>query len=342
MSYAQYLLMLRNIKKYVVCFLNKAIDFGKAKILNGKDYLRSIFRACSHNSYVETVSNKADSLHRRIKLSYEEDIIAAYKQAIKKLLKYKRFGSATLAVDITKERFYGKKRDFHIYHCGEDHESKAEFHYMVLSIVGAEKNIPLMALPVPIGCDRVELVKELLLFAKGVLRIKMDLFDRGFVSAELIHMLQKLNLKYLIFAKKYKSIRKLMEEVDDTAVIEHEMKYSKYKSVIKLKTNLALIKAKNDEEYDWCFYTNLHLDNARHYIDIYKKRWQIETNFRVEDEARIKSKSVNYLVRYFYFILSLLLHAIWLVFFANQFKLFLIEAYESIFLSEAKQIFSAS
>ena len=81
--------MLYNIKKYVIGFLNKAIDFGKAKILSAKDYLRWIFRACSHNSYVEIVSNKADSLHRMIKLSYEEDIVIAYKLAIKSLLKYK-------------------------------------------------------------------------------------------------------------------------------------------------------------------------------------------------------------------------------------------------------------
>ena len=329
-------------KKYVVGYLNKAIDFGRAKILNAKDYLRWIFRACSHNSYIETVSNKADSLHRRIKLSYEEEIIAAYKQAIKKLLKYKRFGAVTLAVDVTKEEFYGEKRDFYIYHCSEDSESKAEFHYMAVSIVGADKNLPLMALPVPLGCDRVELVRELLLFAKSLLRIRLVLFDRGFVSAELIHALQELNLKYLIFARKYKSIRKLMEEVDDAKIIEYEMKYAKDKSVVRLKTNLVLIKANNDKEYDWCFYTNLHLDNAGYYIFLYKKRWQIETNFRVEDEAKIKSKSVNYLVRYFYFMLGLLLHAVWLMFADNQFKLFLIDTYEGIFLNEVLSGFRAS
>ena len=334
--------MIHNIKKYAVGFLNKAIDFGKAKILNAKDYLRWIFRACSHNSYVETVSNKADSLHRRIKLSYEENVIASYKRAIKELLKYRRFGAVTLAVDITKEEFYGEERNFHIYHCGEDSESKAEFHYIVVSIVGADKNIPLMALPVTLGCDRVELVKELLMFANGLIKIKLVLFDRGFVSAELIHVLQELNLKYLIFARKYKSIRKLMEEVEDTKIMEYEMKYAKDKSVIKLKTNLVLIKAKNTWEYDWCFYTNLHLDNAKHYIRLYKKRWQIETNFRVEDEAKIKSKSVNYLVRYFYFMFSLLLHAVWLMFADNQFKLFLIEAYEEIFLSEINSAFMVS
>lgn len=330
--------MIHNIKKYVVGFLNKAIDFGRAKILSAKGYLWSIFRACSHNSYVETVSNKADSLHRRIKLSYEENLIAAYKQAIRKLVKYKRFGVVTLAVDITEEEFYGETRDFHIYHCGEDCESKAEFHYIVISIVGAEKNLPLMALPVTLGCYRAELVEDLLLFAKQLLKVKLVLFDRGFVSAELIHVLQKLNLNYLIFAKKYKGLGCMLESVEESAIIEHEMKYEKDKSTLKVETYLVMVK----DEYDWAFYTNLWLDDAKYYIKLYKKRWGIETNFRVEDEAKIKSKSVNYLVRYFYFMLSLLLHSIWLIFFVNQFKLFLIEAYEEIFLSEVKSVFCAS
>jgi len=331
--------MICHIKKYVVGFLNKAIDFSKAKILSAKDYLKSILRACSHNSYVETVSNKADSLHRRIKLSYEEDIKESYKQAIKKLLKYKRFGVVTLAVDITKEKFYGKKRDFHIYHCDEDCESKAEFHYMVISIVGAEKNLPLMALPVTLGCYKAELIEELLLFVKELLRVKLVLFDRGFVSAELIQALQKLKLNYLIFAKKYKGLECMFESVEESAIIEHEMKYSKDKFTFKVETYIVMVK---EGKYDWAFYTNLLLDDAKYYIRLYKKRWQIETNFRVEDEAKIKSKSVNYLVRYFYFMLSLLLHSVWLIFCHNQFKLFLIETYEAIFLSEVRSVFSVS
>jgi len=327
------------VKKYVVGYLNKAIDFGKAKILRAKGYLKSIFRACSHNSYVETVSNKADSLHRRIKLSYEEDIKESYKQAIKKLLKYKRFGIVTLAVDITKEKFYGDTRDFYIYHCDEECESKAEFHYMVISIVGAEKNIPLMALPVPLGCYREELVEELLIFVKDLLRVRLVLFDRGFVNKRLIQVLQGLNQNYIIFAKKYKELEYMLESIEESAVIEREMKYSKDRSTFKTETYIVMVK---DGEYDWAFYTNLWLDDARHYIKLYKKRWQIETNFRVEDEAKIKSKSVHYLVRYFYFMLSLLLHAIWLMFANNQFKLFLIEAYEAIFLDEVWSVFSTS
>jgi hypothetical protein len=324
--------MLNRIK-YIVEFLNKSIDFGKAKLLKAKDYVKHIFSASSHNTYVETISDKADSIHRRIKLSYEEDILDAYKHSIKKLVKYKRFGPVTLAIDITKEQFYGKTRNFHIFHCGGDMESKAEFHYIVVSIVNADKNIPLMALPVTLGCDRAELIEKLLSFVKKLLRIKLVLFDRGLTSSEIIHTLQKLKLDYLMLSKQYSSYKNMLESVEDIAVVEHGMKYEKDKSIWKVNTNLVLIKG---EEYDWCFYTSLCPRDAKGCIWTYKRRWQIETNFRVEDEARIKSKSVNYLVRYFYFMLTLLLHAIWLVFPYKQFKFFLIQLYEYFIVKDIK------
>ena len=69
-------------------------------------------------------------------------------------------------------------------------------------------------------------------------------------------------------------------------------------------------------------------------IKKYKKRWQIETDFRVHDEARIKSKSNELIVRYFYFLVSLALMANWQV---NRilhpeicFKRYLKELYEVV------------
>ena len=326
--------MFKIVIKYIAEFLHKAIDFSKAKILSAKDYVKHLFCAASHHTYIETVSNKADSLHRRISLSYEEDVKEAFKKIIKKLVVYKRYGKVTLAIDFTKEQFYGKTNNFYIYHCGDDAKSKAEFHYLVISIVDSHASIPLLALPVPLGCDRSGLVKELLEFAQGSLRIKLVLLDREFVSADIMKTMENMKLKYLVFAKKYAHIKKFLKEVQDSGRKEHEMKYAKDKSTHRVKTHVVVVKAQTEEDYDWCFYTNLHLDNARYYISLYKKRWQIETNFRVEDEARIKSKSVHYLVRYFYFMISLLLHALWLIFSDGSFMRFLISEYEEMLVKE--------
>lgn len=89
------------------------------------------------------------------------------------------------------------------------------------------------------------------------------------------------------------------------------MRYAKEKSVWKPKTTIVI--CKGIDEFAWIFATNIHFRTRVEYILYYKKRWQIETNYRVEDEAKIKSKSTNYMIRYFYFLIGLLFHLLWIV-----------------------------
>jgi len=89
------------------------------------------------------------------------------------------------------------------------------------------------------------------------------------------------------------------------------MKYQKEKS--SWKPIVQIVVCKDIFEFDWMFATNIQINNSLDYVLLYKRRWQIETNYRIEDEARIKSKSSNYLIRYFYFMISNLFHLLWIV-----------------------------
>jgi len=96
------------------------------------------------------------------------------------------------------------------------------------------------------------------------------------------------------------------------------MKWNKDFNYWTAETKIVVIKSqfynrKKSEWQDcfWCFATNLRKETGL--IKFYKQRWQIETDFRVHDEARIKSKSNNPIIRYFYFLTSLVLVANWQV-----------------------------
>jgi len=299
--------------KYITQFLNKAfLPLGKNSTIKTEDYAYYLSKTAQANTYVETHSKKADSLHLRIKNSYEECIMDSYFSLIRKLVKYKRLGKINIAIDITEEQFYGKTRNFHIFHSGKKaEENTAEFHYIVASIANKkeEEKIPIMALPVTLGCNRAKLIHQLLGFCLSLFRVNLVLLDRGFASGEVISVLRENKLNYLILAKKYDSMKCMLEAVEKICILEHEIVYNKNKTNNKVKTNLVLIKGVNG--CDWCFYTNLMLSDALRYVIAYKQRWRIETNFRVEDEARIKSKSNELIVRYFYFMTSLVLMANW-------------------------------
>lgn len=325
---------MKNNIKYITQLLNKAfLPFGKNSTIKTRDYAYYLSKTAQANTYVETHSKKADSLHLRIKNSYEECIRDSYFSLIKKLIKYKRFGRITIAIDITEEIFYGKTRNFYIFHCGKKpKDDNAEFHYIVASIANKKEDekIPIMALPVTLGYNKAKLVDQLLSYCTSLFRVNLVLLDRGFSSGEVIRIIQQKRISYLILAKKYGFIKHMLESIEKIHILKHEITYNKDKTIYKVKTNLVLIKDVAD--YDWCFYTNLRLSDALLYVITYKQRWRIETNFRVEDEARIKSKSINHTIRYFYFIFSLLMHTLWLLFSRDiPFKRFLIQTYEVLF-----------
>ena len=76
------------------------------------------------------------------------------------------------------------------------------------------------------------------------------------------------------------------------------------------------------------FRAGLHLKVLLENLVItYKKRWRIETQFRVQDEARIRCKSKDMKIRYFLFLFEQMLQTIWICFYKNEasFKEFLIE-----------------
>ncbi|MFH1425102.1 MAG: transposase [archaeon] len=298
-------------------------------------YIKSIFKSVSNSlkvathkivaslvevariiSYVETVSNKADTLHRNIKQTDERMLKRTFEFNTRKAIGRMGLGRVTLAVDTTHELYYGKNGKLNVRQKKHENGTGEAFAYVVLSVVKPNP-LPLMALPYRQGNDITVLVKELMKYARA-LRITIGhvLFDRGFYIGELIDYLTSEKIRYLIFVPQNEAMKKYIAQADNLASFNHEMKWSKYKSTWITETKIVIIKSqyfdkkKNEwKDWYWCFATNLR--QSLYLIAKYKQRWQIETDFRVHDEARIKSKSNEPIIRYFYFLTSLILLANW-------------------------------
>ncbi len=70
---------------------------------------------------------------------------------------------------------------------------------------------------------------------------------------------------------------------------------------------------KSEKFYYWAFATNQSTIDLDYIIPTYKKRWRIETGFRVQDEARISSKSIDPRIRFFFFAYGQILQLLWVV-----------------------------
>lgn len=289
--------------------------FAKLKIKVGK-IVSSIVEAARTISYVETVGNKADTLHRHIKENSEQDLKRAFEFNTRKAVGKMGLGKVTLAIDPTAELYYGKNGKLNVRQKKFERGTDEAFTYVVLSVVKPSP-LPLMALPYKQGGDLTNLVKELLNYARSLpITIQCVLLDRGFYIGELIDYLSSEKIRYLIFVPQNQAMKKYISQTKNIASFNHEMNYNKRKSWWKVQTKIVIIKSryfnkKKNKWMDWywCFATNLR--QSLYLISKYKQRWQIETDFRVHDEGRIKTKSNEPIVRYFYFLTSLVLLANW-------------------------------
>ena len=278
----------------------------------------AITEAARTISYVETVSNKADTLHRHIKNTDEKTMKKAFELNTRKAIKRMGLGRTILAIDVTHELYYGKNGGLNVRQKKYENGTCEAFDYLVLSIV-KPRPLPLMALRYKQGDDITKLIIELLEYAKTLpIQIQCILFDRGFYIGALIKYLSSENLKYLIFVPQNSAMKRYISQTDKQKSFVHETKWNKDFNYWKTETKIIVIKSqfynqKKKEWQDcfWCFATNLRDEIGL--IKFYKQRWQIETDFRVHDEARIKSKSNDPDIRYFYFLASLVLVANWQV-----------------------------
>jgi len=296
------------LKKYISRLIKKVSSNLRVRT---SEIVAPIIEAGRTNSYVETISDKADTLHRHIKENSERDLKKAFEEQTRNAVRRVGRGRVVLAVDTTNELYYGKNGKLNVRQIKYENGTDEAFYYAVISIV-EPKPLPLMAIPYKTGEDISKIIKELINYARTLpFIIEYVLFDRGFYIGDLIGFLLEKRVKYIIFVPENKAMKRYIAETDKIKTFKHKIVWTKDASEWQVETNIVIIRDlfNEGEEYFWCFATNLF--QSLHLIYKYKQRWQIETDFRMQDEAKIKTKSNIHIVRYFYFLTSLVLLMNW-------------------------------
>ena len=269
-----------------------------------------IIKASESNTYVETVSNKADCLHYHLDKNYVETLTQENTRHIKKILRLQHFGAVKIIADITEENFYGEVNSLYIHPWTGKDGIEGKYRYLVAGILFRNKILPFYVTILMSGCFKARFLGEIADLCKSLgLNVKAMLLDRGFYSGDIIDTLFLKEINYLIFVPKKQLYQSMLASADKSCVIEYAIHYTKNKSGYDAETTLALVK--NCLDYDWVFASNIFFRSPEKYVYLYKQRWNIETMFRVHDEARIKTKSKNPVIRLFYFIVGMFLLLIW-------------------------------
>jgi len=319
-------------------FVNEALNLNESsQEVTGFQLITSLTEAAAYNTYIETISNKADTLYLRCKESLKGMMVYSYLQYIKRISPnasyYKK--PVMLAFDYTNEDFYGDVQGFDIHGWKKKDAVAGHFKFLTCSIISDEisEKIPLISFPIRMGHYKSSVILECLNAIKDIVgEIELILFDRGFYDKDLMYELTKWKYPFLIFVPKHddkKSILYPMEEGEQIAIY-NEYEVNKDKSKYIGENILIFLKQiydkRSENKYDWVFATNVEWVLLEKLIRLYKKRWRIETQFRVQDEASIKCKSKDMKIRLFIFLFEQLLQTIWISFYRNEgsFKEFLI------------------
>jgi hypothetical protein len=265
--------------------------------------------ASSHETYVETVGRAADTLHLGLEHWSVQDISKEYTHLTESAVRKMHLGACDVIVDITEEDYYGRVEGLWLHPWTGKEGVKAHFKFLVCCVKYRNRKYPLAVRMLPIGAYIADEIGELLESCKRAgLVARTVLFDRGFYSADIIRELNERDVQYLVFARKSPLFKNMLDATEHSVRVEHTIVLNKNKTKTKIPTTITLVK--NVRDHDWIFATNLNL-SGRDIVARYRVRWNIETDFRVQDEARIKSKSKRPEVRLFYFLVGCLLLFVW-------------------------------
>jgi len=324
-------------------FINNSLCLTKGKQeVTGFELAEPLLDAAAYNTYIETVGNKADTLYLRTKEGLTGMVTYSYLDYIKRLSE--KFGwkdkEVILAFDYTDEDFYGDVQGFDLHGWTGKNGVTGKFKFLTCSIVSDEipEKIPLISIPILMGHYKSYAITYCLKLVKDYIgKINLILFDRGFYDKDLMYELSQNKFPYLIFVPKHKDKQEILYPMEKGEIIAvyNEFEVNKDKSKYPGENILVFLKEiydkKSDKEYDWVFATNVENVKLNNIVKTYKKRWRIETGFRVQDDATIKCKSKEMKIRYFLFMFQQMLQTQWVCFFKDEvsFKKFIIEMHET-------------
>ena len=142
-------------------------------------------------------------------------------------------------------------------------------------------------------------------------RIKIDYInmDRGFDAGWVIDLFNNKKVKYLMPKTRTKTVKAWLhksEGIKARIVKDFRIKES--------KTTLVIIELKNGEKIMFSTNLKVHEVLAHHLLSQYSHRWGIENIFKqLKNGLGGKTTSVNYNIRYLYFLFSVALYNLWIL-----------------------------
>ncbi len=220
---------------------------------------------------------------------------------------------SAVAIDIHDIPYYGKVNNPLVMACKHNNGTSYCYKYATIDIVEKNQRFTLKAIPLTqLSNDNATIVSELLEHAMEYIHVKYVLLDRGFFSIDVLRVLERLKLKYVMPAIKNDRIKQVVK--DNSNKLSYFLKYT-MGTKDKVTFNLMVKYDEKEREY-YTFATSFEIiykSDIERIAKMYRKRWGIETGYRVKHDFLAITTTESYTVRMLYFMVSVILYNFWLL-----------------------------
>ncbi len=232
---------------------------------------------------------------------------------------------AVVAIDYNRKPFYGDSKVKMVVGGPYDRGTSWSYCYASIHIVEAGRRLTLFTMSVNQFTEKADAVERLLkeARARGV-HVKLVLLDRAFFTVEVISLLKRLGIRFIMPAVKNKKVKEAIRGYHESKA-EAVQRFPMGKDENKVSFNLAIYQRPREHKtkrrkpslYDLYlpFATNLSKAVATQlpaFIpEEYRRRWGIETGYRVQGSVEAKTTSTNYALRLIYQMASVFVYNVW-------------------------------
>lgn len=306
-------------KSFVQELVSPIFTFEKKKgaLYQKEDLISLMLNIALMNCYAEGYSkalrkNKhaptSETLLDYLKTSKADDIVQAAKVQIDRCVatlrkKGIRLDKAAIAFDWHDQPYYGSHKTEGIVGTKPKDGTAYAFCYLTVSVITPKKRLVLAVLPLKTRDNLAQVVLQLLhLMMQYIKDIAYVAFDNGFQDSQLLKALLDRNVPFVI-------------PLRDTVKLRRRWRWKRYAKRFSYNTqgvDVDVVEAVDSKGVQYFLGTNL-AGRPKRILKLYKKRWGIETSYRMIGQFYPKTTSNSFVIRVFYFVLAVLLYNVWVL-----------------------------
>lgn len=295
--------------------------------LNSLTISQILALALLNNSTLESTSNSedcipnGDSVFKYISKLEIEELYKRINPSLIRSIPDSFFNkSYDIAIDITLLEYYGKDENKYIIRSKAKNGTTRFYGYISCYVIKDNKRYTLYVKQLENNYVLVEELEQVLNYVKKYIKIRCLYLDKQFYNIDCVSYLQKNNYKHIIAVavrgRHGNKLEKLLKSTKKDSIVNYTI--SKNGKTLDVQLYVVHKEYKNKkgeiEIFTFAYCVNGNVTTLQTIFEDYRKRFGIESSYRIMNDSRIKTVSNNPVLRFLFNTSAFVLINIWITF----------------------------